>query len=249
MRRAQAVQYAVSLALLFGLWQLLIWLFSIPPFILPAPHRVLLTLCTDQELIASAAAFTFRNALLGAAAGCLLGLGISLGCALSPQLRWVVSPYLAIFQSFPRESLFPVFVLWFGFGAVTKILNATLLSMLPMAVISLNGLLDTRPEYLQLVRGWGASHWQELIYCRLPNAVPHITGALKVCIPLALIGSVLGEFIGGSEGLGHLILSSGAAFRSDRVFAAILVLAVFGTSLVELIAMLQNRFLQRFANE
>jgi putative hydroxymethylpyrimidine transport system permease protein len=249
MNRERVIQYITSMALLVGLWQLVVLVFSVPSFILPSPATVILTLWTDRRLISSAAIFTISNAFLGAAAGCSLGLIIALSCALSPKLRWIFMPYLSIFQSFPRESLFPVFVLWFGFGALTKILNATLLSMLPMAVISLNGLLDTRPEYLQLIRGWGASHWQEILYCRLPNAIPQVVGALRVCIPLAMIGSVLGEFIGGNEGLGHLILSSGAAFRSDRVFASVVVLAVLGTSLVELISLLQRRMLKKFSSE
>jgi NitT/TauT family transport system permease protein len=127
-----------------------------------------------------------------------------------------------------------------------KVVNAILLSSLPMAVIMLNSLTDTRDEYLKLMESWRSSRIESFFLCRLPAAVPQIVGGVRVAMPLALIGAVLGEFLGGSGGLGYVIVSSGSAFRVDRIFAAITVLAIGGTLIVASIDLFRFSFLKRF---
>jgi len=96
------------------------------------------------------------------------------------------------------------------------------------------------------LRSWYASKKEEFIYCRLPYAIPQIVSAIKVGLPLALIGAVLGEFLGGSQGLGYLIISSGAQFRVDRIFASIAILAMIGLSFLAIIQLIQNLFLKKY---
>jgi NitT/TauT family transport system permease protein len=160
-----------------------------------------------------------------------------------------LEPYLIIFQSFPRESLFPLLIVWIGFGTATKVVNAALLSFFPIAVITLNGLLDTREDYINLIRGWGATRFEEFLHCRLPAFVPTLVSALKVSLPLALIGAVLGEFMGGNRGLGYIIITSGAAFRTDRIFAAVSVLSLIGVSMLAAVQVIQSTLLKRFKYE
>ncbi len=151
-----------------------------------------------------------------------------------------------IFQSFPRESLFPLFLIWLGFGDGPKIVNSFLLSFFPVAVIVLNAMINIDRDYIKLMRSWYATKRQEFLYCRLPYAAPQIVSSIKVGLPLALIGAVLGEFMGGSEGLGYLIISSGAQFRVDRIFASIVVLALIGISFLILIQLMQKTVFKRY---
>lgn len=240
------LRFAVSLLALFVAWSLIVIVFQTPEYLLPAPRKVVSTLFSEHQFFAEAAASTFSNALIGGGVGVFLGLLIGVVCAYSKKAKWLIEPYLTVFQSFPREAFFPLMIVWLGFGDLPKIVNAALLSVFPMAVITLDALLNTRAEYLQLTSTWSAKRWQEFVYCRIPYGVPTIIGGIRVALPLALIGAVLGEFLGGSDGLGHIIVSSGSNFRIDRSFAAIVVLAIGGTIIVLAIDALKGAFLKRY---
>jgi NitT/TauT family transport system permease protein len=239
-------QYAGSLILLVAAWKGLIALLHLPAYLLPAPESVFQTLSRETRIFSAAALYTLQNCLIGGAAGILCGMLTGGFVAYSKALRWIIEPYLVVFQSFPREALFPLFVVWLGFGAATKMVSASLLSFFPVAVLTLNGLLDVRSDYVELIRGWGATRRQEFLYCRLPAVVPTLVSAVKVGVPLALIGSVLGEFIGGNHGLGYIIMSSGSAFRTDRIFAALVLLAAIGLLMLVSIQLIERVFLKRF---
>lgn len=239
-------RYVASLVLLFGVWYAAVVVFEIKPFLLPSPVKVFQTLWTESAMFAEAAGFTFGNMIAGGAIGIGFGLLIGFLFAYSVTARWLGEPYLVIFQSFPRESLLPLIIVWLGFGAASKIANAAMLSFFPVAVIVLHAIVDTRRDYLQLLDSLGASKFQQFIYCRLPYAVPAAIGALKVGLPLSLIGAVLGEFMGGGKGLGNIIISAGSAFRIDRVFAAVVVLAIAGTLLHSILSLVEKTVCRRF---
>lgn len=240
------VRYALSLGILWGVWAgAAAWL-DLPAYLLPAPSAVFRTLAEEPEFYARATAATLTNMAVGSAVGITLGFLLGALAASSRPVRWLVEPYLTAFQSFPREAFFPLIVVWLGFGALPKMVNAALLCFFPMAMITLASLADTRSDYLALFRSWNSSRLDEFLYCRLPAAVPGLVGGLRVCLPLALIGAVLGEFLGGSVGLGYIIVSSGSNFRVDRIFGAIVVLAASGILIVGAIELMQRTFLRRF---
>jgi ABC-type nitrate/sulfonate/bicarbonate transport system permease component len=240
------LRYIASLLMLLCVWQGLIFAFHIQPFLLPPPMHVFRTLGSEPGMFMNACAFTFRNMLIGGSLGIGFGLVVAFLLAYFQFARWLAEPYLVIFQSFPRESLLPLMVVWLGFGPASKIANAALLSFFPVAVIVLGAVADTRRDYLELVNSYGANRFQQFLHCRLPNAFPAILAALKVGLPLSLIGAVLGEFMGGSQGLGYLILTSGSAFRVDRVFGAVVILAALGTLLLSIVALFEKTICRRF---
>lgn len=241
-----AARYVTSLFILVAAWKAAIMVFQFEPYLLPDPMLVLDTLVKEGPFFAKAALYTFRNMLVGGAIGIGLGLLIGGVCAYSRSARWVVEPYLTVFQSFPREALFPLLIVWLGFGQAPKVVNAGLLAFFPMAIVALHSLSDTRDDYIKLLQSWNADRWQEFVFCRLPNAVPALVSGVKVALPLALIGAVLGEFLGGNEGLGYIIISSGSAFRVDRIFAAIMVLAAGGLSAISLVDAVRLSVLQNY---
>lgn len=243
------LRYFVSLMLLGAIWWLIVLIFGLPPYVLPAPNKVLHTLWTEYSWLSPHCLSTLKNAAIGGGLG--IGLGVLVGFAVAyfRSVRWVVEPYLVIFQSFPREALVPVIIVWLGFGAGPKILNAAILSFFPMAILTMSSILDTRFDYLELVRNWGSSKWQEYRHCRLPFALYTIAGGLKITVPLALIGAVLGEFMGGNNGLGYVIVSSGANFRMDRSFAAIVLLAMIGIFAFAAVRVIQDIALINYKQE
>jgi len=239
-------RFTVSLALLVAMWEIVVLVTNPPTYILPSPLSVISTLVHEIGPFLSHAVSTFSNAFWGGVIGIAGGLLIGFGCALSKSARWVAEPYLTIFQSFPREAFFPLIVVWLGFGDLPKVVNAALLSMFPMAIITLDSLTNTRKDYMDLLNSWSATRLEIFVNCRLPAAVPALVGGVRVAAPLALIGAVLGEFLGGSRGLGYVIVSAGSSFRVDRAFAAIIILALGGTLLVLSIDAIKEKFLIKY---
>src|SRR5262245_4029034 len=158
------VRYLCSITLLFAVWQGAVIAFALPGYLLPSPFQVLVTLSTEFEWFAPHALATIQNAAFGGTLGIGLGFIIGMHIGYSPWLRWIAEPYLVIFQSFPRESLIPLVIVWLGFGDAPKVFNAALLSFFPAAVITVNGVLDVRSDYLELMRSWGASKTEEFVF-------------------------------------------------------------------------------------
>ena len=239
-------QYAFSIFLFGFLWFVIVELFAIPKYILPSPKEVIETLSQDTAFLIPASTYTIVNASIGALAGTTLGIIIAIWLAASMRSRWIVEPYLVLFQSFPKESLFPVFIIWLGVGSGPKLMNSFLLSFFPVTVLILNALINVDKSYIMLTRSLAASTLDEFLYCRLPYVIPQIAAAFKIALPLALVGAVLGEYMGGNEGLGYIINASGAHFRVDRIFAAIFILGMFGIGYLGLIQAAERLLLKRF---
>ena len=239
-------QYTASIILFGFIWHIIVETFSIPGYILPSPVKVLATLSQDTAFLIPASVYTIVNASIGALAGTTLGIIVAICLAASMRARWIVEPYLVLFQSFPKESLFPVFIIWLGVGAGPKLMNAFLLPFFPVAVLILNALINVDKSYVMLTRSLAASTIDEFLKCRLPYVVPQIAAAFKIALPLSLVGAVLGEYMGGNEGLGYVINTSGAQFRVDRIFAAIFILGMFGIGYLGLIQTVERLLLKRF---
>ena len=143
------LRYSVSLTILALMWAASVYVLDIPSYLLPEPSTVISTLFTEWPIFAHAARLTFGNMAAGAVLGISFGVFVGVATAYSRRLRWLVEPYLGIFQSFPRESLLPIFIVWLGFGVGPKILSSALLAFFPMAVITLNSLSDTRDDYIR----------------------------------------------------------------------------------------------------
>jgi len=153
-------------------------------------------------------------------------------------------PFLAAFNSIPKIAIAPLFVIWFGLGAQSKILLAFLLALFPIFVNSLTGLGEIEPDILDLSRLAGGSPYRVFRLVRLMHAMPYITDALKVAFPLALVGSIVGEFIGGNRGIGRLVLAAQFNLDTPLVFAALLSITVFTTAGIGLITLFERRFLK-----
>ena len=240
-------RYVFSIFLFGFLWFVIVKFFSIPSYILPSPGEVIATLAQDTAFLMPASVYTIVNASIGAFAGTTLGIIVAICLAASTRARWMIEPYLVLFQSFPKESLFPVFIIWLGVGAGPKLLNSFLLSFFPVAVLIMNALINIDKSYLMLSQSLSNnSILFEFRYCRLPYVIPQIAAACKIALPLALVGAVLGEYMGGSQGLGYVINASGAHFRVDRIFAAVFILGMFGIGYLGLIQTVERLFLKRF---
>lgn len=231
-------------ALLF--WEFFVWQTGTADYILPAPSRVLARLFRSLPLLLDHASVTLVEALLGFLLGASAGITFALLMARSHVIERMLYPLVISSQTFPKEALAPIFVVWFGFGLLPKVVIAALISFFPVVVNTTRGLLSVDPTILDLMKSLSASPRQVFTKVRLPNAVPYLFAALKMCITLSVIGAVVGEFVGASAGLGHLVRLANAELATDLMFAALIVLGAMGTTLFLIVEAIEKRALRRW---
>lgn len=223
--RLRDVVAAAAIAL--AVWQAIVWLTEVPPFILPGPWRVGETLVVQHALILHHAGITATEVLLGIALGTLLGGLTALALMMSRSAMRLVLPVLVFSQAVPVFALAPLLTLWLGYGLGSKVAMAVLIIYFPVASSFLDGLRHTEPALLEMGRSFGATPRQLLLRIRVPAALPSFGSGLRLAAVYAPIGAVIGEWVGASQGLGYLMLLANGRAKTDLLFAALFVLAVF----------------------
>lgn len=226
---------ALTLAGLLLLWQWLVWLFAVPPYLLPSPLAVAQAMARQPELLARNALVTFTEMLLGLSFGALLGAAAALALLLSIRARRWLLPLLVASQAVPVFTLAPLLVLWFGYGLASKVVMALLIIFFPVAVTLYDGLRRTDPGLLDLARVMTSDaprhRFRVLAQIRFMAALPAFVSGLKVAAAIAPIGAVIGEWVGASAGLGYVMLQANARVQIDLMFAALFVLAITAVAL------------------
>ena len=177
--------------------------------------------------------------VVGAGGGFLLGVYV----ALVPTFRKAFYPVIILFQSTPRVALAPVFIALFSFGITAKIALAATICFFPVLINTITGLTLIDENAGLLMRSLRATRWQTFRHLRLPSSMPTIFAGLKAALTFALIGAIVGELTATNEGAGHLIETAAFQFRSDDVFAYLLMLALIGLALFLLAARLERKLL------
>ena len=228
-------------------WQLVVSLELVARILLPGPaetfEEIVMTArgIVSGDHIAEALWITAQEVLWGFLAAAVLGfgLGVLIGETLLGQRA--VMPYLVAFNALPKVAFAPVFVAWLGFGVESKIVMALFIAFFPVIVDTAAGLATTEKASLMLFRSMGASRWQTLWKLKLPHALPFIFAGLKTASVFAVVGAVVGEYLGGGSGLGELIRLSAQYLNLARVFALIFYLGLIGITLFSLVGWLERR--------
>ena len=203
----------------------------VPDYIVPAPSDVVRSLSEDRSELLWAMIHTLFCAFLGLLMSFVSGLGAALFLSWSDFARRAFYPYAVFFQTVPVIAIAPLLVIWFGFGQPTVIASSFICSVFPVIATTLVGLRSTDPALIDLFRLYSASRWRVLWSCRLPFALPHLFSGLRIAAGLAVIGAIVGEFIGGG-GLGSVVDGARSQQRIDKVFAAVLASSILGLVLV-----------------
>ncbi|WP_424931273.1 ABC transporter permease [Amaricoccus macauensis] len=229
-----------------GAWWLVVLVTGLPPFILPAPDRVVRALWTARVTIAENAWVTLVEVLAGLALGSILGALTAIQLAMSPAARTLVRPILVFFQAVPVFALAPILTLWFGYGIWSKLVMALLIIFFPVTSAFYDGLMRTPQGYLDLARVMQAGPWAVMRRVRIPNALPALASGLRLAAVYAPIGAVIGEWVGASRGLGFLMLQANGRAQTDLMFAALIVLATMTVILHITVDRLARRITTRF---
>ena len=184
---------------------------------------------------------TSQEVILGFIAAAALGFALGVIVGETKIGQKAVMPYLVGFNALPKVAFAPVFVAWLGFGINSKVVMALFIAFFPVIVDTAAGLASVDRDAVMLFRSMGASRWQTLVKLKLPNALPFIFAGLKTAAVFSVVGAVVGEYLGGGQGLGELVRLSAQQLRLDRVFALIFYLSLLGLGLFGLVTWLERR--------
>ena len=226
------------------IWQVVVVLAALPPYILPPPGTVAQRFVSAwlDGTVWPHFATTMSEILIGFCLGAGLGLLVGYGLARSALFERLASPYIVAAQAVPILVLAPLLVLWFGPGLLSKVVICSLIVFFPVAIATMVGIRSVDPRLVELGRSLRATQRQILTSLEIPGALPNIFGGLRVGVTLAVVGAVVGEWAGASKGLAVLInLARGSLFDIPLMFATLLTIALVGLALYLVVVLVERR--------
>lgn len=225
---------------LLVMWAVSVRVLDVPAYILPSPGAVLDAGWANASALMPALGYTLSEVLLGFSLSVLVGGLIAVAIVSSEFLDRSVYPLLVALQIVPKVAIAPLFAIWFGFGMLPKVLMAFLIAFFPMVINTAMGLRGIEISKLHLARSMGATALQTFFKIRLPHAMPSIFTGLKLSITSAMIGAIVGEFIGSDEGIGRILLVANGNLQTDLLFAAVILLSLAGVGLFLIIEAIER---------
>jgi NitT/TauT family transport system permease protein len=238
--RLSAWSGPAAVLLLLVLWEGSVRAFGIREFLLPAPSAIWHSAYAIWPTLLGHTLATLKTVLLGFAAAAIISLPLAMAIAASPAISAAIYPLLVITQSIPKVALAPILIIALGANELPRIIVTFLVAFFPLVVASVAGLLAAPPELIELGRSCRAGRIQQMLRIRLPYAVPFVFGGLKVAAALSVVGAVVAEFVGADAGLGYLIQTSMAFFRTPLAFAAVVILAAMGMLLFAAVGLVER---------
>jgi ABC-type nitrate/sulfonate/bicarbonate transport system permease component len=230
----------VAVVLLLSGWELAVFLLHIDQWFLPSPSGVVREAYASWPRLWLHTSATIEKCLLGFAVGIVTGLLIGVMMHISKPINLAFSPLLIISQNIPSIILAPLFLVWFGYGLLPKILVIALVCFFPIALSMTTGLAETDRNLYNYMRMIGAKRRQIFFKLELPFSLPYLFSGLKISATYSVMGAVIAEWLGSSVGLGYYMTLSSSGYRNDRVFAAVFIIIVLSLAMFMFIGLLQK---------
>lgn len=188
--------------------------------------------------------FTLVETLAGYFIGAVLGLVFAWVVSLTASFQKIVHPFLIAFYAIPKIALAPLMIMWFGLGMTPKVIIATIFVFFVVFMNTLAGIQNVSHHLLNVARVMGANNYQLMTKIIFPSAVPYIIMALRITVPEAMIGAIIGEFIAGNRGVGYLINAASNQYNTAGVFAGICSLLIIVLTMDWLVSVLERRLMK-----
>jgi ABC-type nitrate/sulfonate/bicarbonate transport system permease component len=224
-------------------WQTVALRSGLSAFILPSPIQVLQAGWETREVLGSAITTTMLETMIGLTIATILGVLIAAAIDLSSVVRRALYPLLVASQTVQILAIAPLLIIWFGFGMLPKVLIVVLICFFPLAVNTADGLASADPDYVSLLRAMGADRKQVWRLVRFPAALPAFFTGLRIAVTYSVVGATIGEWVGGSEGLGLYMLRSKNALATDQVFVGIVLTSMLSIALFLLVYVIERALL------
>ena len=230
----------VGLIMVIVAWWAITVVFEVQSFILPTPVQVARSLQDQSAYLLHNTWITLVETVEGFVLAIAVGVPLALVVTSSRLLERTIYPLLLMLNAVPKVAIAPLLVVWMGFGQLPKVIMVFLVCFFPVVIATAAGLASTASDLVELARSLKASWWQTFRKIRMPAAIPQFFVGLKLAITLAVIGAVIGEFVGATEGLGYVIVASGASADTALAFAAMALLGVMSIALFYALAALER---------
>lgn len=204
------------------IWEYSVVLFDIKAYLLPSLSDIFREAWNLKSVLWQESLVTFREVILGFGLAVLMGIPIAAAIYFIPIARSTLYPLMIGLQSIPKIGLAPIIIVWFGYGISSKVIMALLFALFPIIISTLGGLAAVPKHLEEHFQALGASVWATFWKLRVPYALPSFMDGCKVAMPLAVIGAIVGEFVGSNDGLGNLILVATGSSNTALSFAALL---------------------------
>ena len=230
------------LVLILSLWELFAQLNLINTLILSSPSRILSTigdLYNSQDLFYHIS-ITLYETVLGFAIAVIVGCLVAILLWWSDTLRRILDPYIVVLNSLPKIALGPIVIIWFGAGMQSIIAICVLITIIITIISMLNAFRECSDDKILLMKSMGANKFQVLTKLVLPASLPQFVSVLKICIGMSWVGSIMGEYLVSSAGLGYLIVYGSQVFKLDLVMASTIILCILASIMYLLVALLEK---------
>jgi len=234
----------VVAAVLLLIWQVVIVVYHISSYLVPSPLVVFTTLTQDSSLLGSSMLFTLKITVLSFALSIVIGVLLAFVFVQSRLIEAAFFPYAVLMQVTPIVAIAPLIIIWVQNTTLALVVCSTLVAVFPIISNTTLGLRSVSPGLLAYFELQRTSRWQVLLRLRVPTALPYFFGALRIACGLALIGSVVAEFVAGTggsnSGLAYQILQAGYQLNIPRLFAALTLISFVGIALFVLMSLLSR---------
>ena len=244
-RRHQAfILGGSSVIIAMAVWQ---WLWNagkISPLFFTGPSQVAERFTAEwtEGRLKQDMLFSGTNFLIGVGAAIVTGVVLGVVIGWYRTLAMIVEPFLTGLYSTPRVALVPLVLLWFGIGMWSKVFIVFINAVFPVLINTIGGVRAIDRDLLRAARAFCASDWLIFTTVVIPGSVPFILTGIRQAVALGLIGVVVGEMFGGSEGIGYMVTYGGQTFQTDTVFLGVIIIAAAGITLTWLAERLERHF-------
>ena len=229
-------------ATIFTIWEFSCVYFSLPPFMLPPPSKIFMSIYTNWDLLLKHASYTLVEILASIFIGTIIGVITALIISSSERLKRWVMPILLASQSIPVFALAPLLILWLGYGMSSKIVIGVLIVFFPITSNFTDALNKVPQELIDAGKTISLSKTQLFWQIKIPSSLPGLCSGIRVAACFAPIGAVVGEWIGGSTGLGSFMIYSNARLQTDNMFAALIILIFITITLYKVTDMILSKY-------
>ena len=249
---AKVVRWLPPLAIMvgiLGLWEAYVRIFNVQRWLLPAPSVIIETMVDDAGLLSRHTVTTVEEVIVGFAMALAAGVILASVIALSTTIERAIYPFVIASQTIPIIVIAPLLLIWIGYGLAPKFIVVALIAFFPIVVNTVDGLKSVDPDSVRLMRTLGANRRQIFMKLQMPTSLPFLFSGAKIAVAVSVIGAVIGEWVGSSQGLGYLMIRSKPQFLTERVFAAIFVLSLMGIILFALVGLIERLSIPWWRNE
>ena len=237
----RASPWVVTAALLV-IWEAAVWVFDVPIVVLPSATESFAAIWEYREALWKESIPTLVGTLLGFVIAVVFGVAMGIAIGLWRPVYAAAYPLMVAFNSIPKVAVVPIMSLWFGIGLTTTTLTAFILCFFPIVVNMAVALATIEPELKDVLRALGASEKDIVVKIGIPRSLPYLFASLKIAITLAFVGAVIAETVAGDSGIGNVMLVASSDFRTDLMFAGLIVIAVMAIGMYAIFAAMDSRF-------